>query len=121
MTSFQPKPEAAPDESGNRPDGPLPSPITVTKPKDRHAEVDFRGRQRSNATQSSIADPKARLYRTSPGTGASLCFIGRTPTENRTGLMVGTEMPQAGDWRWSISKGCASRMTPHRHMTIHPA
>lgn len=56
MKSFQPKPEAAPPESGDGPDGPPlvadartktnlspeTAPMTVTKPKDGNAEVDFR-------------------------------------------------------------------------------
>lgn len=131
MTSFQPTPEAAPDGSGNRPDRPRPAPITVTKPKDRHAEVGFRGRQRSNATQASIADPKARLYRTSPGTGARLSFTGLPPMESRTGLIVGTGMPQTdghakrraalGYAPPPIAGPAASRMIPHRHMTVEPA
>lgn len=116
MKSFQPKPEAAPPEGGDGPDDPPPpppaadaaaeapaetspkpetAPMTATKPRDRNAEVDFRGQKRSNATHASATDPEARLYRKSPGTGASLCFIGHTLMENRNGLIVGTEMTQA--------------------------
>lgn len=114
MKSFQPKPEAAPPNGSDEPDDPTspppatdaeafaapsPSPetapMTATKPRDRNAEVDFRGQKRSNATHASVTDPEARLYRKSPGTGASLCFIGHTLMENRSGLIVGTEMTQA--------------------------
>ena len=107
MKSFQPKPEAAPPEGGDGPPPPAadaaadpsPSPetapMTATKPRDRNAEVDFRGQKRSNATHASVTDPEARLYRKSPGTGASLCFIGHTLMENRNGLIVQTEMTQA--------------------------
>ena len=113
MKSFQPKPEAAPPD-GDRPDDPPPpppaadadaetpaqtspetAPMTTEKPRDRNAEVDFRGQKRSNATHTSGTDPEARLYKKSPGTGASLCFIGHTLMENRNGLIVQTEMTQA--------------------------
>jgi transposase len=114
VKSFQPKPEAAPPEGGDGPNDPPPlpsatdaeastepspspetAPMTATKPRDRNAEVDFRGQKRSNATHASVTDPEARLYRKSPGTGASLCFIGHTLMENRNGLIVQTEMTQA--------------------------
>ena len=113
MKSFQPKPEAAPP-GGVRPDDPPPpppaapaadaetpaqaspetAPMTTEKPRDRNAEVDFRGQKRSNVTHTSVTDPEARLYK-SPGTGASLCLIGHKLMENRNGLIVQTEMTQA--------------------------
>jgi len=113
MKSFQPKPEAAPPDGGDGPDDPPPppsadaetpaevspkpetAPMAAIKPRDRNAEVDFRGQKRSNATHASVTDPEARLYRKSPGTGASLCFIGHTLMENRNGLIVETEMTKA--------------------------
>jgi len=111
MKSFQPKPEAVPPGSDSGPDDPpLPppaadaaqpdpnpetAPMTSAKPKDRNAEIDFHGQKRSNATHASITDPEARLYKKSPGTGASLCFLGHTLMENRNGLIVETEMTQA--------------------------
>ena len=69
--------------------------MTPENPKDRNAEVDFRGQKRSNATHASVTDPEARLYKKSAGTGATLCFIGHTLMENRHGLIVQTEMTQA--------------------------
>lgn len=113
MKSFQPKPEPTPAPGGgDGPDDPPPpppaadvespaqtqpetAPVTNAKPKDRNAEVDFRGQKRSNATHASVTDPEARLYKKSPGAGASLCFIGHTLVENRNGLIVETEMTQA--------------------------
>ena len=100
MKSFQPKPEAAPT-GGDSPDDPPPpaaaaetpaetpaqtspetapetAPMTAAKPGDRNAEVDASGQKRSNATHASVTDPEARLYKKSPGTGASLCFLGHT-------------------------------------------
>ncbi len=114
MKSFQPKPEPAPpveDKGSNDPPPPptitapdaqtsaQPNPeiatMTAENPKDRNAEVDFRGQKRSNATHASVTDPEARLYKKSAGTGATLCFIGHTLMENRHGLIVQTEMTQA--------------------------
>ena len=81
--------------------------MTAAKPGDRNAEVDASGQKRSNATHASVTDPEARLYKKSPGTGASLCFLGhtlmdeagsatgpRTPPQGN-GLIVETEMTQA--------------------------
>ena len=98
MKSFQPKPEPAPpgpapageDKGSDDPPPPPPAadvetparinpetaPTTSSKPNERNAEVDFRGQKRSNATHASVADPEARLYKKSAGTGASLCFMG---------------------------------------------
>lgn len=111
MKSFQPKPEAVPP-GGNRPDEPPPpppaadtetptqtsrenAPMTNARLREKNAEVDFRGQKRTNATHASVTDPEARLYKKSPGTGASLCFIAHTLMENRHGLIVETEMTQA--------------------------
>ena len=72
MKSFQPKPQPAPPDSCDGPDGPPPAadaeapaepspksaPMTSAKPKDRNAEVDFRGQKRSNATHASVTDPQ---------------------------------------------------------------
>lgn len=39
-------------------------------------------------THASTADPVARLYRKSPGTGARLCYMGHVLIENCNGLAV---------------------------------
>lgn len=44
--------------------------------RNRNAETDFRGHERSNSTHASVTDPQARLYRKSPRAGAILCFMG---------------------------------------------
>jgi hypothetical protein len=49
----------------------------------------------SDATHALTTDPDARLYRTSPGTGAMLC-MGHAPMENRSGLIVQGVLTQAG-------------------------
>ena len=65
-------------------------------PRQNHnAEVDFRGKKRSNATHASRTDPEARLYKKSPGTGAMLCFIGHALMENRSGMIVQGELTRA--------------------------
>ena len=77
----------------------------------RNAEVDFQGEKRSNATHASTTDPEARLYKKSPGTGATLCFMGHALRENRSGLIVQGDLTQAD--------GHAERRTAldmiHRH------
>ena len=96
MKSFRPKSEDAPP-GGEGPDGPPPDAAVADRPEDdalpetmptpqpsrhgRNAEVDFRGRRRSNATHASTTDPDARLYRKSAGTGAVLCFMGHALME----------------------------------------
>jgi hypothetical protein len=105
MKSFQPKADVTPpdEDSGpgdppatrlDAPDQPRPETTSMTRPA-RNADVDFRGEKRSNATHVSTTDPDARLYKTSPGTGAILCFMGRTLMENRNGLIVQADLTQA--------------------------
>ena len=109
MKSFQPKAADAPrdDDPGSPPgpdtatkDYPAPTePETDPMPQptrpNRHAEVEFRGEKRSNATHASTTDPDARLYKKSPGTGAMLCFMGHALMENRSGLIVQGDLTQA--------------------------
>ena len=115
MKSFQPKPDGVPPDGDSGPGDP-PSARTEVAPeqikpettemtcptsRNRNAEVDFRGKKRSNATHASVTDPEARLYRKSPGAGAMLCFMGHTLMENRNGLVVQADLTQAD--------GCAER------------
>ncbi|WP_417524929.1 IS5 family transposase [Marinovum sp.] len=110
MKSFQPKDNAVPnrdDDPGDPPDdrvSPTPSPdqstaepepMTRPRHRSRNAEVDFRGAKRSNATHASMTDPEARLFKKSPGAGAVLCFMGHSPMENRSGLIVQADLTQA--------------------------
>jgi transposase len=73
MKSFKPK-----DGSGDEP----PS------GSGRNAEVDFKGRKRSNETHASTTDPEARLYRKGAGMEAKLAFLGHALMENRSCLIV---------------------------------
>jgi transposase len=54
----------------------------------RNAQVDWKGKPRSNDTHASQTDPDARLYRKSPNTAAILCYEGHVLMENRAGLVV---------------------------------
>ena len=108
MKSFQPKAGSAPPDDegpGDPPTSDIPpenqseTPAAETEPMNRNSrrnrQVDFRGEKRSNATHASTADPDARLYRKSPGTGAMLCFMGHALMENRPGLIVQGELSRA--------------------------
>ena len=112
MKSFQPKAEGTPPDDEGPDDLPTPSigpdnqttqsqsePETEPMPHSNHynrnAEVDFKGEKRSNATHASTTDPEARLYKKSPGTGATLCFMGHALMENRHGLIVQGDLTQA--------------------------
>jgi transposase len=64
----------------------------------RNAEVNFRGETRSNATHASSTDPEAKLYRKSNAAPAKLCYLGHVLMENRHGLLVDSELTQAGGY-----------------------
>lgn len=110
MKSFQPKDNEVPDRDDGPGDPPddcaspasspdqstaEPEPMTRPTRRNRNAEVDFRGEPRSNATHASMTDPEARLFKTSPGAGAVLCFMGHSLMENRSGLIVQADLTQA--------------------------
>jgi IS5 family transposase len=78
MTSFQPKDGSA--------EPPAPG---------RNAEVDFRGKPRSNETHASTTDPDARLYKKAKGQAARLCHLGHVTIENRNGLVVAATLTEA--------------------------
>jgi hypothetical protein len=68
-----------------------------------------------------VTDPDARLYKTSPGAGAMLCFMGHTLMENRNGLVVQAERTHAdghGERKAALemierhSPGSTRRLTP---------
>jgi hypothetical protein len=64
-------------------------------PPGRNAEVDFRGRPRSNKTHQSTTDPEALLARKSNHTAARLCYAGHLLMENRNALIVDIELTRA--------------------------
>ncbi len=63
--------------------------------KPRNAEVNFRGKKRSNATHRSTTDPEARLYRKSPGQEAKLSHMAHVISENRHGLVMAVSVTEA--------------------------
>ncbi len=69
---------------------PMPRPTR----QNRNAEVDFRGKKRSNAARASTTEPDAGLYRKSLGTGAMLCFTGHALVESRWDPIVQGEPTQ---------------------------
>ena len=77
--------------------------IKSFKPKDgppttsggKNGEVDFKGHKLKNDTHASVTDPDARLYRKGKTKEAKLCYQGHTLMENRSGLIVKTEVTTA--------------------------
>jgi hypothetical protein len=76
----------------------------------RSANVDFRGRKRSNDTHKSTTDPDAKLYRKGPGQEARLCYIGHGLMENRSGLIV--------DTRLTLVSGRAERLAAQEMIAV---
>jgi len=77
--------------------------IKSFKPKDgppttgggKNSEVDFKGQKLKNDTHASVTDPDSRLYRKGKTKEAKLCYQGHTLMENRSGLIVKTEVTTA--------------------------
>jgi transposase len=77
-------------KSFKRVDGPQPPPDDPGNPT-----VDFHGEKRSNATHVSTTDPEALLAKKGAGKEAKLSYTGHALMENRSGLVVDTEVTQA--------------------------
>ncbi|GAC1471378.1 MAG: IS5-like element ISGsu2 family transposase [Desulfuromonadaceae bacterium] len=77
--------------------------IKSFKPKDgppsagdgKNDTVDFKGHKLKNDTHASVTDPDARLYRKGKNKESKLCYQGHTLMENRSGLIVKTEVTTA--------------------------
>lgn len=79
--------------------------IKSFKPKDpkdgppsgggKNESIDFKGKKLKNETHGSDTDPEARLYRKGKNKEAKLCYQGHTLMENRSGLIIKTEVTQA--------------------------
>jgi transposase len=77
--------------------------IKSFKPKDgppstgggKNDTVDFKGQKLKNDTHASVTDPDARLYRKGKNKESKLCYQGHTLMENRSGLIVKTEVTTA--------------------------
>ena len=61
----------------------------------RNAQVDWKGKPRTNDTHESTTDPDARLFRKSNNTASILCYQGHVLMENRSGLVVGAVVTHA--------------------------
>ena len=77
--------------------------IKSFKPKDgppsagggKNETVDFKGKKLKNDTHASVTDPDARLYRKGKTKESKLCYQGHTLMENRSGLIVKTQVTMA--------------------------
>jgi transposase len=71
---------------------------TDEPPKDDpgNPTVNFHGEKRRNDTHESKTDPEARLARKGGGQESKLAYCGNALIENRNGLVVDTELVQAG-------------------------
>ena len=78
--SFVPKDGAPPPSTGSR----------------SNPEVDFKGEKRTNDTHESKTDPDAKLFTKSSKAGAIPCYMGHVLTENRNGLVIDSQLTQAG-------------------------
>jgi transposase len=74
----------------------------------KRAKGDFRGLLLSNQTHRSTSDGEARLFKKAQGVGAFLSFMGHCVMENRTGLVVASEVTQATS---RSERDAAMRMT----------
>ena len=61
----------------------------------KNPTVNFRGERRKNDTHQSTTDPDARMYRKSDGHPARLVYMGHVLMENRSGLIVDTDLTPA--------------------------
>lgn len=94
--------------------------IKSFKPKDNSGDDDdesFHGQKRNNATHQSTTDPDAKLFRKGKGKESRLCHMGHLLTENRNGLIVGTEVSEAGtrqEWEAGLNLLAAQPTYPGR-------
>ena len=61
----------------------------------KNETVDFKGKKLKNDTHASVTDPDARLYRKGKTKESKLCYQGHTLMENRSGLIVKTQVTTA--------------------------
>lgn len=97
MKSFRPKDGADDDDSGDN----------------------FHGQTRGNKTHESKTDPDAKLFRKSAGKESKLCHMGHIVTENRNGLIVGTEVTEAGTSKeWDAGITILAQLGTRPGMTV---
>jgi len=61
----------------------------------KNPTVNFRGERRKNDTHASTTDPDARMYKKADGQPARLVYMGHVLMENRSGIVVDTEVTPA--------------------------
>jgi len=80
---------------------------------------DFHGQKRSNKTHESKTDPDSRLFCKSKGKESRLCHMGHIVTENRNGLIVGTEVSEAGTRQeWDAGVTILAQLGTRPGMTV---
>lgn len=80
---------------------------------------DFRGKPRSNDTHESRTDSDAKLFRKAAGAQTKLCHMGHLVTENRNGLIVASEVTQAGTrWEWDAGINLLAQLSARSGMTV---
>ena len=80
---------------------------------------DFHGKTRSNETHESQTDSDAKLFRKAAGKETKLCHMGHIVTENRNGLIVGTEVTSAGTRQeWEAGVNILAQLATHPGMTV---
>jgi IS5 family transposase len=90
------------------------------KELDRDDDGDnFHGEKRSNETHASTTDADSRLYRKGFGKEAKLNYMGHIVTENRHGLIVDTQVSEAGtSQEWIAALHMLSRQSVRPHRTV---
>jgi transposase len=79
----------------------------------------FHGQKRSNETHESTTDADARLFRKGKGKESKLCHMGHLLTENRNGLIVDTEVTEAGTRQeWDAGTTMLARQSTRPGMTV---
>ena len=92
------------------------------RPKEWDGDDDrdnFHGEKRSNDTHVSTTDADSRLYRKGFGKEAKLNYMGHIVTENRNGLIVETQVSEAGtSQEWIAALHMLRRQSVRPHRTV---
>jgi transposase len=90
-----------------------------TPPADpKNPAVNFRGERRTNDTHASTSDPDARLYRKGQGQPARLVYMGHVLMENRSGLVVDTDVTPADGYGERVAALTMVEALPGRRVTV---
>lgn len=87
--------------------------------EDDESGDNFHGKKRSNQTHQSETDNDAKLFRKAAGKETKLCHMGHIVTENRNGLIVGTEVTDAGTSKeWDAGIDILAQLGTRPGMTV---